>query len=337
MLFIKRFILTSCILAFQFKAYSSFKPTINVLTTMNTLDPTLIAKFETENKANVRVDFVGSRSEFEAHLRAGLRTYDLVVADERILEKLYLERLLRSLPDEDINKVNDQYPLYKRSKINEDGASYAALFANPLGIAYSKENSVIDYPISWDILIHINNNPYWRQRIFISPSYKSQFLLALLATQKDISAQSWFIPETTTKWFKQLRLQNANIDLPLELAFLGDKISAAVIFYSDYLRLKRVLPELEFIVPAQSTYYDRISVGWGSNSAQEVLSKKLLKFLSDNREELSKDVNMLSLNTLNFKKSDTHNWILYEDDIPLPKRIENILKDLSQAPNSPTL
>jgi spermidine/putrescine-binding protein len=337
MLFIKRMILTSCILAFQIKAQASFKPTINVLTMMHTLDPALVANFENENKTNVRVDFVGSRSEFESHIKSGLRTYDIIIADERILEKLFLNRLLRSLPDEDIPKIDNKYPLYKRSKINEDGAAYLPLFVNPLGIAYNQAHSTITYPVSWDILIRPDKNPYWRQRIFVSPSYKSQFLLALLATQKEITASSWFIPEATTKWFKQLKLENANTDLPLELAFLGDKISAAVIFYSYYLRIKKVVPGLDYTIPTQSTYYDRVSVGWASSSAQEVLAKKLIQFLYSNRENLAKNLNMLSLNTLNFKRSDTHAWVLYEDDIPLPKKIENILKDLAQAPNSPTL
>ncbi|MES2615448.1 MAG: hypothetical protein V4591_08540, partial [Bdellovibrionota bacterium] len=277
MFFFKRLIITSCVLvfqiAFQIKALATFKPTINVLSTMHTLDPTLIAHFEEENKLNVRVDFVGSRNEFEAHMRAGLRTYDVVVADERILEKLSLERLLRSLPDEYVSPADNKSPLCKRSKINEDGRAYLALFTDPLGIAYRINQSNIVYPVNWDILIHTEENPYWRQRIAISPSYKSQFLLALLATQTEITPSSWFIPESATKWFKQLRLQNANTDLPIELAFLGDKVSAAVTFYSDFLRAKRVVPGLDFVVPTQSTYFDRISVGWASSSMQEVFSK----------------------------------------------------------------
>lgn len=321
----------------HFKNYAVFKPTVNVLTTMHILDPMVVANFEKENNANVRVDFVGSRNEFEAHLKAGLRTYDVVIADERTLEKLSLERLLRALPDENIIKVDNKYPLYKRSKINEDGTAYLSLFADPLGIAYNKENSKITEPVNWDILIQVDKNPYWRQRVYVSPSYKSQFLLALLATQKEMTAQSWFIPESTTRWFKQLRLQNANVDLPLELAFLGDKISAAVIFYSDFLRLKKVVPALEFVVPVQSTYVNRISVGWVSNSIQEALAKKFITFLYNNKETLAQSNSLLSLNTVSFKHSDTHNWILYEDDVPLPKKIDNILKDLSQAPNSPTL
>ena len=304
---------------------------------MHTLDPSLIANFEIENKSNVRVDFVGSRGEFETHLRGGLRSYDIIIADERILEKLSLERLLRYIPDEINTKIAEKNPLYTRSKINEDGKAYLPLYADPLGIAYIKENTQLPSKISWDVLIETDLNPYWRQRIYVSPSYKTQFLISLLATDKEITSSSWFIPESTTKWFKQLRLQNANTDLPLELAFLGQKISAAVIFYSDYLRLKRVVPGLDFVIPSQSTYYDRISVGWASNSVQENLAKKFIQYIYKERKNCAKNVHMLSLETLNFLNSDTHNWILYEDDIPLPKKIEGILKDLSQTPNSPSL
>ena len=338
MFFFKRIILTSCLLAFQFKLYSSFNPTINVLTTMHTLDPKIVSAFEAENKVNVRVDFVGSRNEFENRLRSGLRAYDIVIADERVLERLSLEKLLRSLPDEDKSKTdNDSYPLYKRSKLNEDGSSYLSLFVDPMGIAYLNENSTLPNPVDWDILIQTDQNPYWRQRVYLPPSYKNQFLLALLATKKELTPSSWFIPETTTKWLKQLRLQNANIDLPLELAFLGNKISAAVLFYSNYLHLKRVVPGLNFVVPKDNTYYDRVSVGWASNSVQEGMSKKFIHYLFKNRDSLAQATHLLPLETLNFRESETKNWILYEDDVPLPKRIDNILRDLSTSPNSPTL
>lgn len=337
MIFFKRTIITSCVLVFQLKASAIFKPTINVLTTMNTLSPALVSNFESENKLNVRVDFVGSREEFETFIRSGLRAYDVIIADERILEKLSLSRLLRSLPDSSIVKQNNKYPLTKRSKINEDGAAYLPLYIDPLGIAYNSLQSKIKYPVSWDILIQTDDNPFWRQRVTLPSSYKSQFLLALLATEKEISSNTWFIPEPTTKWFKQLKLQNANTDLPLELAYLGNYVSASVLFYSEYLRLKKTVPSIEFAIPSKSTYYDRLSVGWSSNSVQEALSKKFIRYLYDNRDFLVKNSGLLSIETLTFDHSNTSGWILYEDDIPLPKKVDNILKDLSQSPNNPTL
>ncbi len=122
---------------------------------------------------------------------------------------------------------------------------------------------------------------------------------------------------------------NANTDLPLEFAFLNNKISAAVIFYSDYLHLKKIVSKLDFIVPEQNTYFDRISVGWAANSPQELLANKFIQFLYNNKELLSQKDSMLSLDTFDFKNSNTKNWILYEDDIPLPKKIEKILKYLT--------
>jgi spermidine/putrescine-binding protein len=336
MSFFKRLILTSCLLAFQFKASPSFKPTLNILTTMHVLNPDIVAKFEKENNANVRVDFVGSRKEFETHIRGGLRTYDVIVADERILEKLSLERMLKNLSDDVTTKNTNKVLLYKRSKINEDGRAYLPLYIDPMGIAYLKNESHIPEKVTWDLLIQTELNPYWRQRIAVSQDEKIQFLIALLATQKEISPNSWYIPESTTHWFKELRLQNANTDLPIEMAFLGKKISAAVLFYSDYLRLKRIVPNLNFMIPEQNTYYDRMSIGWSSSSVQEALAKKLILFLFQHRKETAHSAGLLPMETRSFLNSPTKNWILYEDDVPLPKKIENILKELTLSSHMPS-
>lgn len=330
MLLFKRMILTTVVFAFQIQALATFKPTLNVLTSLHTLNHGLISQFESENNVNIRVDFVGGREEFEPVLRAGLRTYDVVVADERILEKLYLSRIIRTLPDESKDLALPNSGLFKRSKMNEDGSAYLPLFADPMGIAYNKENSNIPTPVSWDVLVQTEDNPYWRQRVYLPQSPKILFFLALMATQKELNPQSWFIPESTTRWFKQLSLQNANTDLPLEYAFLGDKTSAAVIFYSQFIRLHKVVHNIDFVVPQQNTFFDRISVGWCSNSVQEALSRKLIKYLAIHRNDIAKKSEMISLDAKEFKQSPTNNWVLFEDDIPLPKKIENILKDLSE-------
>jgi spermidine/putrescine-binding protein len=323
-------ILTTVVFAFQIQALATFKPTLNVLTSLHTLNYELISKFESENNVNIRVDFVGGREEFEPVLKAGLRTYDVVVADERILEKLYISRIIRTIPEDSKPTFPVNNALYKRSKMTEDGTGYLPLFVDPMGIAYNKQNSTIPNPVTWDVLIQTDENPYWRQRVYLPQSAKILFFLSLMATKKELNPQSWFIPETTTRWFKELSLQNANTDLPLEYAFLGDKTSAAVLFYSQYLRLQKVVNNIDFVVPQQNTFFDRISVGWCSNSAQEGLSKKLIKFLYSHSNNISQKAGMISLSATEFKQSPTKNWVLFEDDIPLPKKIENILKDLSQ-------
>jgi hypothetical protein len=199
-----------------------------------------------------------------------------------------------------------------------------------LGIVYDRKDTVLSpADLSWDILVNTQKNPYWRQRISIPNTPKSQLLLALLATQQELSVQSWFIPEMTVKWFKQLRLEGAPENFPLEMAFLGNKISAAVVFSSQFFRLKKVVPDLQFIVPYPRTYFDRIGIAWSSHSVQDNLAKSFIAFVEKNKEDIVKSSYLLSLKTTEFQKTSTQNWVLYEDDIPLPKRIESILKDLS--------
>ncbi len=319
------------LVVFDFSAKAAvFKPTLNLLAPIGVLSPRIISQFEEETHSNVRIEFVGSRFEYESRLRAGLRNYDVVVSDERILQRLYLQRQLRSLNDESIfsRNVSLNYPLQAKSKINVDGRSYLTLMADPMGIALNKKNFMLKHgQVSWDWLISPDENPYWRQRVFVSNFPKHQLLIALLATGKEITTSSWFIPEPTIKWLQSLKLQSANIDYPLELAFLGNKIEAAVIFRSDFLKLKKVVPDLKFAVPNKVTYYDRIGAAIVSDTVQEALAQNFVKFLNHKKDSLIVNENYLSYNTLNYEGSATKNWVPYDDDFPIPRRIESILND----------
>jgi ABC-type molybdate transport system substrate-binding protein len=307
-----------------------YKPILNLLAPIGVLSPKIISQFEEETHTNVRIEFVGSRFEYESRLRAGLRNYDVVVSDERILQRLYLQRQLRTLNDDSIfsGNVLTNYPLQAKSRINPDGRSYLTLMVNPMGIAFNKRNfSLKNAQVTWDWLISPDDNPYWRQRVFVSNFSKHQLLLALLATGKEITTSSWFIPDPTLKWLQRLKLQSANIDYPLELAFLGNKIEAAVVFRSDFLKLKKVVPDLKFVVPSKVTYYDRIGVAVVSDTVQESLAQNFVKFLNHKKDSLIVNENYLSNSILNFEGSSTKYWVPYDEDIPIPRRIENILND----------
>lgn len=306
------------------------QPTLNVLVPMGLLDAKVVEKFETENRANIYVDFVGSRHEYESKLRAGLRAYDVVIADERTLEKLYLNRLIRILNDTLIPPTDKAHPLTKRSKLNPEGNAFIPFLVDPMGIIYSEKNSKITSPVSWDVLIKPEENPFWRQRIFIGNEPKKLLLLALLVSKKEILPSSAFIPEPTMSWLKQLRLQNTNIqNTPLELAFLGNQVSAAVVFYSDYLRYKKVVPNLHFVVPQETTYYTRYGMGWPETSIQEPLAKKFIEHIYKNKEQIAKKSQLLDIDSAVYEKASIQDWVRYDDDVPLPKRIDSFLKEMS--------
>lgn len=316
----------------QFFVYgAAFKPVLNLLAPQGVLSPKMISQFEDEYHCNVRIEFVGSRYEYESRLRAGLRNYDALLADERILQRLYLQRQLRSLNDDvnfSLNQIT-KYPLQVRSRLNLDGRSYVTLMADPMGIVFNKRNFNVKQALpSWNWLISPEEFPFWRQRVFVSNFPKHQLLIALLATGKEITSSSWFIPEPTIKWLQNLKLQSVNVDYPLELAFLGNKIEAAVVFRSEYMRLKKVVPDLKFVVPNKVTYFDRIGIAVVSDTVQETLAQNFIKFLNSKRDHLIVNDNYISYNVINYEGSATKNWVAYDDENPIPRRIENILNDL---------
>ncbi len=312
-------------------AFANFKPTLQVIVGHNILSDKLILQFEQENQVNVRIEFANSREEVLAHVKAGLRIYDVVIGNERVLEKLSLARYLKTLPSSYFNEVKTYENIEKPTKLNQESHFNLPLFVDPMGITYISEQTKKGQQISWDSLLDTTANPLWRQRVVIPISSKGQMLIALMATHQDLNLQNWSFPAETALWFRRLRLQNTQSNTPLALAFLGKKIAASVIFYSDYLRLKKIVPNLEFSLPKEGTYFDRIGIAWTSNSMQEALSKKFIEFIYKNRKNLAENNLWIDLGTKKFQDSDTSRWYLFDDEAPWSKKLENILKELSNS------
>ncbi len=311
--------------------FANFKPTLQVVVCHNILNDKLISTFENENHVNVRVEFANSREEVLSQIKAGLRIYDVVIGNERTLEKLALNKYLRSIPSTLYPKQELVPVLEKITKLNEEIHYNLPLFVDPIGIAYDKKQTNNISNISWDTLLNTTEYPKWRQRIVVPFSAKGQMLIALLATGHQINIQNWSFPPETALWFSKLKLQNKKNHVPLELAFLGNQIASSVIFYSDYLRLKKVVPNLEFVIPAEGTYYDRIGISLTSNSLQDALSKKFVEFIYKNRSELAKNNTWVDLRTQKFQQSDVSHWYPFDDEAPWSKKLEKILKDLTES------
>lgn len=271
----------------QAKTETSVKQSLNVMTYMGILDKDLISKFEKENNVFVRVDFVINPSDFAARIKSHMRVYDVMISNQQVSDTLSQANILRDI---------------------------SPLWIDPVGIAYDGQVSKIQQPFSWESLIQPDLNPYWRQRIVTTGlSSKEQLMIALLETKEKMTTIKSKLPITTQKWMDALKKQSVDLAYPMELAFLGNKISAAAVFYSDYLRLKRVVPYLEFAVPVEGTFYNKISAAVVASSFQENLSKKLIDFLIKNRKEFSLKNQLVNLDLNQFKGSDLKNWEIYDE------------------------
>lgn len=263
------------------------KPTLNVMTYLGLLDKTIVSKFEEENRVNLRVEFMTNSLDFSARIKSHMRAYDVMIANQQVLDSFVQS-----------NIVHNTIPLWK----------------DPIGIAYDSRVSKFEKPVSWTHLISPDENPYWRQRVFASGlSPREDLMIALLVTNEKLSSLKSKTPSKTQVFMDALKQQSITFSYPTELAFLGNNISAAVVFYSDFLRMKKTVPFLDFRIPQEGTFYTTIGAACVGSSFQENLSKKFVAFLNEHRRELSQKNHLADFDSTMFNQTQVTNWEPYDE------------------------
>lgn len=268
--------------------------TLNVLSPMRILDPKLIAQFERENECQVNVEFVADKLGFESHIRSEIRVFDVVIADERALIQLTTTNLLRTLPERLKQSNQPHTPLQVKTVFNSEVNTYVPLFVNPIGIAYNSKVSTIPSKPTWNLLIEPEKNPFWRQHVYMTHDGLMQIAIALLAVNEPLINPKK-LPKPAIEWLSKVRAQRALIDDPLENALLSGHVNAAVLFYSDYLKYKNLMQNLEFVIPEDGTHFERFGIGWCLSSTQEKLAQNFIAFMVENSEKFAKSNHLIDI------------------------------------------
>ena len=337
--------LRSAILAFLFCANFIFSTThaqsgriiLSVLAPLGMVDAIAIREFEQKRHVNVRMELVGGPSEYEPRLRNSPRGWDVVLADESQLIRLVYSKLLRPLP-ESVSKNASHVGLDIRPKVNEDGRAYLNLMADPMGLVWKQDSLSSKNDPAWTWLSQMSENPYWRNRTLLPYDMKVQFLIAKKATSivKDtdmsiVEIGSSVANDTVASaalafdWLKQARLQARPHHAQMELDFLSDRVVAGILWRSDFLRIRKLVRNIEFEVPRSGTYFTRIGAAIVADTAQEILANEFVQFLYLKRDSLARYAGLVSLAETKFEDKPIRNWSLLENDLVLPKAIEQEL------------
>ncbi len=306
-------------------ASNPFK-SLHILAPLRMLDPNLISQFEKENGCEVKVDFVVDDSGVESQLRSDLKTFDLVIADERSLVRLSTANLLKTLPESIQQSKHAKNSLQIKSTFNSEVNTYVPIFVNPLGIAYRPSISIVDEKTTWNALIDNDKNPYWRQHLYIPERLITQISLALLANPVELK-NTRRLPQPTLRWLTHLRSQKALLTQPLIYAFEAKTVNAAVIFYSEYLRHKEYVKDLDFAIPSDGTYFERYGVAWCLSSQQEELAQKFMKYMKKNSGQFAEFNRLLDIkygsqnnkssffqsNSFHASTLDIKKWKIYDE------------------------
>ncbi len=288
---------------------------LNILTLPQRLDSGLVQEFEKNTKISVRIEFVTSPLEFEVKIKSLPNSWDVVIADEQRLVRLFDEKLLKSIPDSTLVPPN-LMGLSRRAKANSDGRAFVNLMADPLGIMYLAESKSSKNAIDWNWLVDPSINPQWRSRVALFKDERLNLMIAAKATGSAFPVEIEEQRKGLLSWMEEAKLQGRNT--PFEkvvTSFLANKIVAAVSWQSDYLIASRYVKNLEFAVPSSGTYFERIGLGLVTGSRNESAALEFMKFIHAKRDRLAQKRGLMALNSSEMTGSHVRNWRVFSDDI----------------------
>lgn len=292
---------------------------LNILTQPQRLDAALVAEFEASRKVAVRVEFVSSALDYESRIKSLPHSWDLVLADEQRLVSLSLAKLLKTLPESVMIPPNLS-GLERRARANEDGRSYLNLMADPMGLMYLEKSKTGTGPVSWNWIAQPNLNPLWRSRVALFADERLNLMIASLATGTPISMERSEEHAKVAAWMTQAQLQGRSVPLNSSVtAFLAEKYTVATVWQSDFLHASRYVKDLVFTVPVDGTYVERVGVGLVAESRNEPVAIEFIKFIHERRDQLAKNRALLPLHAKDVDGSQTKDWRIFSDDVPLMK------------------
>jgi len=325
-----RFVLLCAFLAGTAQA----DPVLSLLTQTQRLDAALVQEFEATRKVAVRVEFVSSSLDYEARIRSLPHNWDLVLADEQRLVNLSVLKVLRNLP-ESINIPPDVPGLERRSRANEDGRAFVNLMADPLGVMYLKKTRTSPGPLGWDWINKPTLNPLWRSRIALFADERMNFMTAAIATGLKFPIAQTSDARKVQDWLAHAELQGRAMSLSAAIpAFLAEKFSAGLVWQSDYLQAARYVKQLEFAVPSEGTYVERVGVGLVADCRNEALALDFIRFIYEKRDLLAQRRGLLPLHTTEFQGSRVAKWRIFSDDLPHLKELTSVLAKLKKDKDS---
>jgi spermidine/putrescine-binding protein len=312
-------LLTLAILPAKNEAFAQ-QQTLSVLCPASLLDSKTITNFEKKKKIALRVELTTGAREFEQRLKNSANMFDVVVADENELMVLTAARLLRPLPDSRFAEKKKS-PLSVPSKTQQDARTYVNIMADPLGLFWIDDTRTQTSPPTWDELTTMNQNPFWRGRLFLPPEPDFQMRLALFVTG---STNLRTPPETApdaVEWLKKARAHIRPGANQLVLELLKKRTVAGALWKSDYLRVRNTIPSLDFGVP-QSTLFRRYGAAIVADTLREELAFDFIDHLLAHRDDLARFAGITPLFTAGEKEPDVSKWSLFDTSIPLSIALE---------------
>ena len=307
------------------------RTTIGLLAPLGRLDPAVVRTFEEKHAINVRVDFVASGSEYENRLRSSPHAWDVVVADEQRLAQLYFLKIIRPLPPSHAEKAKSG-SLLRPGAYAAGEAVFTPLMGDPLGLAWIRATRSSQSEPTWEWLASPRANPLWRSRVALPVDRRLQFLVAaahlgLNPPYADVSSV-----RPALEWLAGARHQARADSGRIEMELLSGRAAAAVLWQSEFVRIRKLVPTLDFAVPQKGAYVERHGAALVAESFHEKEALLLISTLRENRVASAAAAGLVSLEALDAgavaRGPAPGSWRLTAESLPIVKTIENELEKM---------
>jgi len=303
----------------SFFTFAEEKLLLTVLSPMDFIPREVIEEFQKLHpNTMVRFDFVINNATFERSFQN--KRYDLVIADQTILENFLDKKLLLPLKRDALRDVGleglvEQKHTFEKNNKNEK-IFYTSLIVNPLGTIHRSQE---DLKPSWDWLI--KPYPKWRQSIYYDLTAQELMVLSELITNADVDYNDQILPQDCAKWLKSFRLQKINNLTTIIQGFLSGQLKVKVGYGLEYYHLHRIIKNLKFALPKEGTIYRNIGVGILERTKNYREASQLASFLIQKKATIADYSGLLT--TPPSKSKTIHQNLFHQKLIQKVQKIED--------------
>jgi spermidine/putrescine transport system substrate-binding protein len=254
---------------------------LRVLTWSDYLVPEVMAEFEQENSAKIKLDYFSSNEELlakvQTSVQAGGKGYDVIFPSDYMVGNMKMLKLLAPIDKTKIPAIESFMTTF-REPIYDPKLEHSVPFSwGTTGLAFNKKllgaMDVQKMNISWKEFFE---SPSWAKQIAVLDDSKEVLHAALLSLGKkwgdvnEASVKEAFEYLKTQK--KNLKLFAAQAQVPLE----NGECTLCQAFSGDAIRVMGIKSEVGYLIPKEGATIWSDNLAIPVNSANQELAHKFI-------------------------------------------------------------
>ena len=234
-------------------------------------DGTLDVNAEFERITGIKVNYQNydSNESLYSKLKSGAVSYDIIIPSDYMIERLKNEGMLRELDFSMLDNYEYIDEAYKNLYFDEDNAYSVPYSVGMVGLIYNT-TMVEEAPDSWGVMW----DERYRDNVLTFNNPRDAFAIAQLLLGIDLnttSAAEWTLAAEKLKEQNDI-LQGRVMDEVFN-KMQGGNAAIAPYYAGDFLTMKEINPDLEFVYPKEGTniFVDSVCIPASSRNYEAAL------------------------------------------------------------------